>query len=242
MGRRHLKESEQRRIIEDVNQNELSYREIAEKYGISISTVSRTFQRREEIMDYKNPEGYADPTAYRAINPDIMPGEIWEIKAYRAGENKLMVVMQIFDNFAICAGMQKDLSSIPDDCEERTICRDAPFVDCSKPGIVYKNRFIKKCGELTVNKMITIRQKVADIILRGYAAQEAPGSPLEAPQTALNAEADKIPVETEKARETPVSGLTGDAGEMTRLRVKAEIMEQVAGRLFGILEKQAERG
>lgn len=207
-------------------------------------TVRRTIKEMEEKMekDYRNPEGYADPTAYRAICPVVSPGEIWTASTHDPDKTKTLLVIQIFDSHALCLWMTNDLSTIPEGCEEKVMFREESFCDCSKPQFAFFSRFVKRVGGITINRLIDIRQKVADIILRGYAAQEAPYNAVEAPQAASNAEADKIPVETEKARETPVNGFITDAGEMTRLRVKAEIMEQVAGRLFGILEKQAERG
>lgn len=223
--------------------------DIAAKYGVFDSTVSIVAKKyglrqwkEKERMEYRNPEGYADPTAYKAINTPVSPGEIWTASTHDPDKTKTLLVLQIFDSHALCLWMTNDLSTIPEGCEEKVMFREESFCDCSKPQYAFFSRFVKRVGGITINRLIDIRQKVADIILRGYAAQEGSGSPLEAPGSGFSAEADKIPVETEKARETPVNGLAVDAGELTRLRVKAEIMEQVAGRLFGILEKQAERG
>ena len=217
---------------------------IAEEMKCHPATVYKAIKEMKAEMDkdYTNPEGYADPTAYRAIRPVVSPGEIWTASTHDPDKTKTLLVLQIFDSHALCLWMTNDLSTIPEGCEEKVMFREESFCDCSKPQYAFFSRFVKRVGGITINRLIDIRQKVADIILRGYAAQEGSRSPLEAPGSGFSDEADKIPIETEKARETPVNGFTTDAGEMTRLRVKAEIMEQVAGRLLGILEKQAERG
>lgn len=224
-----------------------SVSEIAAEMNCHPVTVRRALKEIEKMdKEYRNPEGYADPTAYKAIYPAMEAGELWAYPAKDTGEERTMLLLQVFDNYSICIMTTENLSAIPEGNEEKLIVKGiAPWVDCGRPQYVFNSRLTRIIGKITLQRLIDIRQKVADIILRGYSggnAQEAPQNAAEAPQAVFNAEADKIPAETEKPRETPVNGFAGDAVEMTRLRVKAEIMEQVAGRLFGILEKQAERG
>lgn len=221
---------------------------IAAEMGCHPATVHRAIKERRAEMEneYRNPEGYADPTAYRAMNPAMEAGELWAYPAKDTGEERTMLLLQVFDNYSICIMTTENLSAIPEGNEEKLIVKGiAPWIDCGRPQYAFNSRLTRMIGKISLQRLIGIRQKVADIILRGYSgenAQEAPQNAAEAPQAVFAAKPDKIPAETEKPRETPVNGFITNAGEITRLRVKAEIMEQVAGRLFGILEKQAERG
>ena len=220
--------------------------DIAAKIGCNPQTVGRILRGAETMTtEYRNPEGYADPTAYRAINPEQEAGEVW-IYPKENGEERAVLLLQVFESYSICLMLSENLNAIPEQNEEKLIIKGAPpWVDCGRPQYAYHNRLTRRVGKITLTRVIGIRQKVADIILRGYPGDKPVEPDLtrpEAAQDGFSAEADKIPAETEKPQETPVSGFKTDSADLVRLLVKAEIMEQVAGRLFGILEKQAERG
>ena len=242
------KAEKEERIKHLLAETGMKQQEIAEMYDVQPTWVTRIAKKyrlrawKEKEMEFKNPEGYADPTAFMAMNPNVMPGEIWEIKSYKAGENKLMLILQVFDTFAICVGLQPNLEKIPEYCEEKVLCRPAPFADCSKPNVVYKTRFIRKEGELTVNRMIGIRQKVADIILRGYPDEKPALATQDVPRSDFKPELDKIPTEEEKPQETAGNTLEQDDAIRAVLQYKAASLEALTERLLDIVEAAVQKG
>ena len=244
-GRKHLRDFEKRMILEDALSNKYSYRDIGEKYGISISTVSRIVKRREEIMDYRNAEGYADPTAYKAINTTVTPGEIWTASTHDPEKMKTLLVIQTFETHAVCLWMTDDLSSIPEGCEEKVMFREQSFCDCSKPQYAFYSRLVKRAGGITFNRLIDIRKKVADIILRGYAeqtAEDAIPSRLEATGSDFSAELDKIPTEEEKPQEMAGNTLEQEDAIRAVLQYKAASLEALTNRLLDIVERAVQKG
>lgn len=193
-------------------------------------------------MDYKNPEGYADPTAYYAMKePAAMPGDIWAVTTMKPGEERVCLFLQVFDEFGIVLNIQNIPDNIPSGCSEKVLYKArAGFVDISKPQVVFFKRLIQKDGTISLTRLIDIRQKAADIILRGY-PQDTPRTRLEAPRTDSKPELDKIPTETEKPQETARNTQETDA-EIAVLKFKAAMNEALAGRLLDIVEKAVQKG
>jgi hypothetical protein len=221
-----------------------SVSEIAAEMNCHPVTVRRALKEIEKMdKEYRNPEGYADPTAYRAIRPVVSPGEIWTASTHDPDKTKTLLVLQIFDSHALCLWMTNDLSTIPEGCEEKVMFREESFCDCSKPQYAFFSRFVKRVGGITFNRLIDIRKKVADIILRGYAeqtAEDATTSRLQAPTSDFTAELDKIPAEKEKPQETPANGVPMDA-DIELLKYRATMYESLSGRLLDIVEKAVAR-
>lgn len=218
--------------------------EIAAVMNCSVGTIRRAIKEFKEVdkVDYRNPEGYADPTAFHAMSPDAGPGDVWEVTTKNPGETQIKLFLQVFDDFGIVLGLQPTADGIPEGYDAKIICKGCSgFVDMSKPQVVYFNRLVGKVGEVGLTRLITIRQGVANIILRGYAG-EAPGTALEAPRSDSKPEQDKIPTEEEKPQEMAGNTLEQEDAIRAVLQYKAASLEALTNRLLDIVERAVQKG
>lgn len=215
--------------------------EIAAVMNCSVGTIRRAKKEIEEggvKMDYRNPEGYADPTAYHAMSPEPAPGDVWEVTTKVPGDTQAKLLLQVFDDFAISLTIQP----FPDGFDAKVIYKGGSgFVDMSKPQVVYFNRLVGKVGEVGLTRLITIRQGVAGIILRGYAEDTALATE-KAPRSDSKPELDKIPTEEEKPQETAGNTLEQEDAIRAVLQYKAASLEALTTRLLDIVEKAVQKG
>ena len=218
--------------------------EIAAVMNCSVGTIRRAIKEFKEVenVDYRNPEGYADPTAYHAMNPEPAPGDVWEVTTKNPGETQIKLFLQVFGEFAIVLGLQPTADGISEGCEAKIICKGGSgFVDMSKPQVVFFNRLVGKVGEIGLTRLIAIRKGVADIILRGY-AEDAPGTALDATRSDSKPELDKIPTEEEKPQETAGNTLEQEDAIRAVLQYKAASLEALTNRLLDIVEAAVQKG
>lgn len=220
--------------------------EIAAVMNCSVGTIRRAKKELEEggvKMDYKNPEGYADPTAFHAMNPDAGPGDVWEVTTKNPGETQIKLFLQVFVDFAIVLGLQPTADGIPEGCDAKIICKGCSgFVDMSKPQVVFFNRLIGKAGEIGLTRLITIRQGAASIILRGYPDEKPALATEKAHRSDSKPELDKIPTEEEKPQETAGNTLEQEDAIRAVLQYKAASLEALTNRLLDIVERAVQKG
>lgn len=219
--------------------------EIAAVMNCSVGTIRRAKKELEEggvTMDYRNPEGYADPTAFHAMNPDAGPGDVWEVTTKNPGETQIKLFLQVFDDFGIVLGLQPTADGIPEGYDAKIICKGCSgFVDMSKPQVVFFNRLVGKVGEVGLTRLITIRQGVANIILRGYAEDTALATE-KAPRSDSKPNLDKISTEEEKPQETAGNTLEQEDAIRAVLQYKAASLEALTNRLLDIVERAVQKG
>lgn len=218
--------------------------EIAAVMNCSVGTIRRAIKEFKEVenVDYRNPEGYADPTAYHAMNPEPAPGDVWEVTTKNPGETQIKLFLQVFDNFGIVLGLQPTADGIPEGYDAKIICKGCSgFVDMSKPQVVFFNRLIGKVGEVGLTRLITIRQGVADIILRGY-ADDTTLAHENAHRTVSKPELDKIHTKEEKPQETAGNTLEQEDAIRAVLQYKAASLEALTTRLLDIVEAAVQKG
>ena len=216
--------------------------EIAAVMNCSVGTIRRAKKELEEggvKMDYRNPEGYADPTAYHAMNPEAAPGDVWEVTTKNPGDTQAKLILRVFDNFAISLTIQP----FPDGFDAKVIYKGGSgFVDMSKPQVVYFNRLVGKVGEIGLTRLISIRQGAASIILRGYPDEKPALATEKAPISDSKPELDKIPTEEEKPQETAGNTLEQDDAIRAVLQYKAASLEALTNRLLDIVERAVQKG
>lgn len=218
--------------------------EIAAVMNCSVGTIRRAIKEFKEVdkVDYRNPEGYADPTAFHAMSPDAGPGDVWEVTTKNPGETQIKLFLQVFDDFGIVLGLQPTADGIPEGYDAKIICKGCSgFVDMSKPQVVYFNRLVGKVGEVGLTRLITIRQGVANIILRGYAYDTALATE-KAHRSDSKPELDKIPTEEEKPQETAGNTLEQEDAIRAVLQYKAASLEALTERLLDIVEAAVQKG
>ena len=219
--------------------------EIAAVMNCSVGTIRRAKKELEEggvTMDYRNPEGYADPTAYHAMNPEPAPGDVWEVTTKNPGETQAKLFLQVFDDFAITLTIQP-FPDIPDGFDAKVIYKGGSgFVDMSKPQVVYFNRLAGKTGEVGLTRLITIRQGVADVILRGCPDEKPAIATEKATRSDSKPELDKIPTEEEKPQETAGNTLEQEDAIRAVLQYKAASLEALTNRLLDIVERAVQKG
>lgn len=222
---------------------------IAGEYGVHdafVSLIAKRYKLRQwkeqAEMSYTNPEGYADPTPHRAMNPNIIPGEVWEADRQVEGTKKTLLILQVFDTHAICLCLLENGDRIDEQHLERLIIKGTPFLDCGKPQFVFLNKLTKRIGQITISRLCDIRKKVSDIILKGYPDEEPALATQDAPRSDSKPELDKIPTEEEKPQETAGNTLEQEDAIRAVLQYKAASLEALTNRLLDIVERAVQKG
>ena len=215
--------------------------EIAAVMNCSVGTIRRAIKEFKEVdkVDYRNPEGYADPTAFHAMSPEPAPGDVWEVTTKNPGDTQAKLFLRVFDDFAITLTIQP----LPDGFDAKVIYKGGSgFVDMSKPQVVYFNRLLGKVGEVGLTRLITIIQGVANVILRGHPDEKPALATEKAPRSDSKPELDKIPTEEEKPQETAGNTLEQEDAIRAVLQYKAASLEALTNRLLDIVEAAVQKG